>query len=109
MLCRLSITGHMQTSAMLLGKSPGMWFLQTSKKGKINMDEFIYKYKKLGLVLHRCPICQSFTEHEYKQGEYIDIHCRNGCGRALTMNNGMSDEEHIIKAVDNWNEGKWEQ
>lgn len=72
------------------------------------MDEFIWKYKKLGLVLHKCPICKSFTEHEYKPGKYIDIYCRNGCGRALTKNDGMSDEEHIKKAVARWNEGQWE-
>jgi hypothetical protein len=48
--------------------------------------------------------------HEYKQGEYIDIYCPHGCGRALTLNDGsMSDEEHITAAINNWNEGKWEQ
>lgn len=74
------------------------------------LDEFTYKYKRMGLTIKQCPHCRVFTVHEYKQGEYIDIYCPHGCGRALTINDGsMSDEEHIMAAINNWNEGKWEQ
>ncbi len=75
------------------------------------MSDFVKIYKSHGLTLHNCPICRlsSGMQHHW-DGNSLFLYCANGCGSVEVKCEGnMTAEDMIVKAVNRWNAGDWEQ